>query len=60
MLKIYSWNDDKGPHSVCAECLQASGLAAVCDIHIEDCEQQAICELCERNDQGEAQGEKAG
>jgi hypothetical protein len=56
MLQIYSWNDDKGPHTVCAECLQAAGLPAVCDIHMQDCEPQAICELCERD----AQGEKAG
>ena len=51
LLQIYTWNDDNGPHTVCAECLQASGLPAACDVQY--CEQQAICELCERDSEGE-------
>jgi len=27
---IYSWDDDKGGHLVCSECLRALGNAAVC------------------------------
>ncbi len=41
----HSWDDDKGSHSVCSECLRAFGNAAACQSDIEP--QEAMGGACE-------------
>lgn len=53
-LRMYSWEDDEGGHTVCAECLRAFGNAAAC--RNETNTQDAVCEICEnaaKDDQNE-------
>ena len=43
---IYSWDDDKGRHTVCSDCLKTFGQIAGCAIDANS--KDFVCEFCAR------------